>query len=72
MLTVNIHPVIERKALALAAKQGISLDALVEEGLVRLLEDEYDIRLAELALRKSDLSKTISHELMRRELGLDV
>lgn len=71
MTAMNIAPVIERKALALAAKQGVSLDTLIEEALVRLLEDEQDIAAAEEALRDYDPSKNISHEQMRRELGLD-
>ena len=71
MTVMTITPVIERKALELAARNGVSLDQLIEDALVRLLEDEEDIRLAEAALRDSDPSKTISHEQMRRELGLD-
>ena len=70
VLTVRIHPVIERKAIALAAKNGVSLDALLEEGLVRLLEDELDIAAAEEALRDYDPSKNISMEQMRHQLGL--
>ena len=71
MTVMTITPVIERKALELAAKNGVSLDQLIEDALVHLLEDEEDIRLAEAALRDFDPSKTISHEQMRRELGLD-
>lgn len=71
MRAVNIKPIIERKALELAERNGVTLDALLEEALVRMLEDEDDIRLAEVALRESDPSKTISHEQIRRELGLE-
>ena len=71
MLTVNIRPVIKRKAIALAAKNGVTLDAFVEEGLVRLLEDEIDSAAVEKALRNYDPSKNISMEQMRSELGLD-
>lgn len=71
MTDMNIHPVIERKALALAAKQGVPLDKLIEEALVRMLEDEHDIAAAEEALRDYDPSQNISAEQMRRELGLD-
>lgn len=71
MTDMNITPIIERKALELAAKQGVTLDALIEEALVRLLEDEQDIAAAEEALRDYDPSKNISMEQMRRELGLD-
>ena len=71
MLTVNIHPVIERKAIALAAKMGVSLDALIEEGLVRLLEDEIDTAAVEEALRDYAPSKNVSQLELRCELGLD-
>ncbi len=71
MTDMNIHPVIERKALALAAKQGVPLDKLIEEALVRMLEDEHDIAAAEKALRDYDPANSISAEQMRRELGLD-
>lgn len=71
MTDMKIAPIIERKALELAAKQGMTLDALIEEALVRMLEDEQDIAAAERALRNYDPSKNISSEQMRRELGLD-
>ena len=71
MTVVKIAPIIERKALALAAKQGVSLDTLIEEALVRLLEDEQDLAAVEEALRDYDPSQNVSHEQMRRELGLD-
>lgn len=71
MLAVTITPVIERKARALAAKSGMTLDALIEEGLVRLLEDELDNAAVKEAIRDYDPSKNISMEQMRHELGLE-
>ena len=71
MTVLKITPIIERKALALATKQGLSLDQLIEEALVRMLEDEADEAALEGALRDYDPSKNISMEQMRRELGLD-
>lgn len=71
MISVEITPVIEKKALALAKRNGMSLDALLEEALVRMLEDEADLAAAEEALRTYDPSKNISQEQMRRELGLE-
>lgn len=71
MTVMNIPPVIERKALELAARQGVTLDALIEEALVRLIEDELDIAAAEGALRNYDPAQNISADEMRRELGLD-
>ena len=71
MTVMTITPVIERKALELAARNGVSLDQLIEDALVRLLEDEEDIALLEEALRDPEAGTRISHEQMMRELGLD-
>ncbi|HEU4819922.1 MAG TPA: hypothetical protein VFS87_02025 [Qipengyuania sp.] len=71
MTVMNIHPVIERKALALAAKQGVALDKLIEEALVRLLEDEWDIAAAEEALRDYDPTTNVPLKEVKRRLGLD-
>lgn len=71
MTVMNITPAIERKALELAAKQGMTLDALIEEALVRLLEDEQDIAAAKEALRDYDPSTNVSLEDVKRRLGLD-
>ena len=71
MLAVNITPVIERKAVALAAKTGRSLDALIEEGLVRLLEDELDTAAVEDALRDYDPSKNVPLDEVMKRLGLE-
>ena len=71
MTVMNITPVIERKALALAEKQGMSLDALIEEALVRLLEDELDSAAVEDALRDYDPSKNVPLDEVMKRLGLE-
>ncbi len=71
MTVMNITPIIERKALALAAKQGVTLDALIEEALVRMLEDEHDIAAAEEALRDYDPSQNVSLDEVMKRLGLE-
>ena len=71
MRAVNITPVIERKALELAERNGVTLDALLEEALVRLLEDEEDVAAAEEALRDYDPTKNVSLAEVKRRLGLD-
>ena len=71
MTAMNITPIIERKALALAAKQGVSLDALIEEALVRLLEDELDIAAVEEVLRDYDPSKNVPLDEVMKRLGLE-
>lgn len=68
---MNITPIIERKALALAAKQGLSLDELIEEALVRLLEDELDIAAVEEVLRDYDPSKNVPLDEVMKRLGLE-
>ena len=70
MLETNIHPVIERKALALAAKSGKTLDALIEEALIRLLEDEADEAALAEALRDYDPAKNVPLDEVMKRLGL--
>ena len=70
MTVMNITPIIERKALELAAKQGVTFDALIEEALVRMLEDEHDIAAAAEALRDYDPSTNVPLEDVKRRLGL--
>ena len=71
MRAVNITPIIERKALELAERNGVTLDALLEEALVRLLEDEEDVAAAEEALRDYDPSTNVPLAEVKRRLGLD-
>jgi len=71
MTVMNITPVIERKALALAEKQGMSLDALIEQALVRILEDELDAAAVEEALRDYDPSKNVPLDEVMKRLGLE-
>ena len=70
MTVMNITPIIERKALELAAKQGVTFDALIEEALVRMLEDEHDIAAAAETLRDYDPSTNVPLEDVKRRLGL--
>ena len=68
---MTITPVIERKALELAAKNGVSLDQLIEDALVRLLEDEEDIAAVERVLEDYDPSTNVPLEEVMRRLGLE-
>ena len=70
MTFMSIAPVIEKKALALAAKNGVSLDQLIEDALVRLLEDKADIAAAEIALRDYDPAKNVPLATVKKRLGL--
>lgn len=71
MTDMNIHPVIERKALALAAKQGVPLEKLIEEALVRLLEDEADTAAVEEVLRDYDPNTNVPLDEVMKRLGLE-
>lgn len=71
MTVMTITPVIERKALELAAKNGVSLDQLIEDALVRLLEDEEDIAAVERVLEDYDPSTNVPLEEVMRRLGLE-
>ena len=71
MTVMTITPVIERKALELAARNGVSLDQLIEDALVRLLEDEEDTAAAERVLQDYDPSTNVPLEQVKRRLGLE-
>ncbi len=71
MFAINLEPELERQISELAKRSGQSVDAFVQEALVRMIEEWDDIALLEDALRDPDSGKRISHEQMKRELGLD-
>ena len=71
MTVMTITPVIERKALELAARNGVSLDQLIEDALVRLLEDEEDAAAVERVLQDYDPSTNVPLEQVKRRLGLE-
>ena len=70
MLALRLEAELERRIAALARRQGRNKSALVREALIRYLEDQEDIMLAEAALRNLGDGKTLSHEEARRALGL--
>ena len=70
MLALRLEAELERRIAALARRQGRNKSALVREALIRYMEDQEDIMLAEAALRNLGDGKTLSHEEARRDLGL--
>ncbi len=70
MLALRLEAELERRIAALARRQGRNKSALVREALIRYMEDQEDIMLAEAALRNLGDGKTLSHEEARRALGL--
>ena len=50
MLALRLEAELERRIAALARRQGRNKSALVREALIRYMEDQEDIMLAEAAL----------------------
>lgn len=71
MLAVRLDPELEARFDAVAKRTGRSKSHYVREALIEKIEELEDIALLEEALRDPEAGKTISHERMRRELGLD-
>ena len=70
MLALRLEAELERRIAALARRQGRNKSALVREALIRYMEDQEDIMLAEAAVRNLGDGNTLSHEEARRALGL--
>ena len=70
MLALRLEAELERRIAELARRQGRNKSALVREALIRYMEDQEDILLAEAAVRNLGDGKTLSHEEARRALGL--
>lgn len=71
MLAVRLDPDLESRLTEVAKRTGRSKSYYAREALREKIEELEDIALLEEALRDPDLGKRISHEQMRRELGLD-
>jgi RHH-type transcriptional regulator, rel operon repressor / antitoxin RelB len=71
MLAVRLDPDLEARLTAVARRTGRSKSYYAREALREKIEELEDIALLEAALRDPDLGQRISHEQMRRELGLD-
>ena len=71
MLALRLDDDLEKRVVALALRQGRKKSAVVREALIRYMEDQEDIELAEAALRKMAGHKPLTLEEARRALGLD-
>ena len=71
MLALRVDDELAKRVAALARRQGRNKSALVREALVRYMEDQEDIEMAEAALKNQIGKPTYSLEEVRRELGLD-
>jgi len=71
MLALDLDPGLEARLTAIAADTGKPKAFHIEAALADYLDDLEDLALAEAALRDYDPSQNITHEQMKRELGLD-
>ena len=69
MLALRLEKALETKLAALAKVRGRSKSELVREAILRMIEDEEDLELAEKALRTTRSAKPLTR--LREELGLD-
>ena len=70
MLVLRLEDEVEKRVSDLAYRQGRNKSALVREALIRYLEDQEDIEMAEAVLYGMKGQKTLTLEEARRELGL--
>jgi RHH-type transcriptional regulator, rel operon repressor / antitoxin RelB len=71
MLAVRLDPDLEARLTAIAAKTGRTKSFYARAAIQEYIEDMEDYAAAEEALRDYDPSKNVSHEEMKRILGLD-
>jgi predicted DNA-binding protein len=69
MLAVRLDSKLEQQLEELAKVKGSTKSTLVRQAVERLLEDEEDAALAEMATKR--LRSTKSLMKLRKELGLD-
>ena len=69
MASINIPADLERQIEEAAQQSGKSKDALVREVLIRYLEDQEDLAMAEQAL--NELGPRVTLDDLEHELGMD-
>ena len=72
-MVISIRMTEEEKKLAdaYAKLNGVSLSETIKRAFFEKIEDEYDIALADMALREYEKDpKTYSHEEVKKMLGL--
>ena len=73
MMVISIRMTEEEKQLAdaYAKLNGVSLSEAIKRAYFEKIEDEYDIALADAALREYEKNpKTYTHEEIKKMLGL--
>ena len=71
MLALRLDEELEKRVAELAYRQGRNKSALVREALIRYMEDQEDIEMAEAVLKNQVGKPTYSLAEVRRELGLE-
>ena len=72
MLVLRLDDELEKRLAELAYRQGRNKSAIVREALIRYMEDQEDIEMAEaVLLNNMKRQKTLTLEEARRALGLD-
>ncbi|OGA53339.1 MAG: CopG family transcriptional regulator [Betaproteobacteria bacterium RIFCSPLOWO2_12_FULL_62_13] len=69
MLALRLEKDLEARVAKIAAAKGSNKSAVVREAVIRYLEDQEDIALAQRARRARGKAKTIAE--VRKALGLD-
>ncbi|MBW2187778.1 MAG: ribbon-helix-helix protein, CopG family [Deltaproteobacteria bacterium] len=69
MFEIQLEKELERQLDLLAESKGRSRSAIVREAIVRYLEDNEDVELAQHALTEMSGSKSLND--LRKDLGLD-
>lgn len=69
-VTVRLNIEEEKILRGYAEMVGSPLSTLMKETLLNLVEDQYDVNLLEKAIEENKNDLGISHEEMKKELGL--
>ncbi len=71
VVSVRMSEEEKQAAEAYAKAHGLSLSAAIKQAFFEKVEDEYDIAVADAAMRKYEKNpKTYSHEEAKKALGL--
>ena len=71
MLEVQLDPQLERQLADIAARVGEAPSELARKALLAYLEDLEDYAIAVEAWKDHDPTKTVSLEMIKRDLGME-
>jgi predicted DNA-binding protein len=69
MIAIRLEPQLVKQIDNLAKIKHSNRSVLIREAIIRMLEDEEDIKLAEYSKKHAKSTKTLKQ--IRKELGLD-